>query len=587
MPFLLTPLLLFAQIHFVWLTDLHVGSPTGLDDLREAVADITTLEGVRFALLTGDITETGSTEELLSARAALDKLAVPYYIIPGNHDTKWSESGGTAFPSIFGRERFSQRVDEYLLLGFHQGPRMRMADGHFAPEDLRWIDSALVPARTGNLPVLVATHYPLDSGICNWYEATRRLQTTDTRLVFTGHGHKNRTDTYQGIHGVMGRSLLRGTMAQGGYNIVTISGDSITIAERTTGVRTAEPWYVHSLEPPRRLEADQASRPDFAMNRDFPDVRIRWKVATGSTILAGGAVREDRFIAGTYAGTLHALRLSDGVSLWNTRVPGRFTASPAAESNRVVISSTDSALYCFDLRSGEHVWKVMTGAPLVAAPAIVDGVVYTGSGDGRFRALDLRTGRIVWTTPGINAFVEARPAVGGDIVVVGAWDETLYAFGRRDGALRWSWRGEQQGRLLSPAACWPVLTQNRVFVVAPDRMMTALDAATGQVLWRTGKHQVRESIGAASDGSRIYVRTMRDSLVAIDPASPGPDDIWSIHAGFGYDINAAMPQERDGVLFYGTMRGVLMAVDAAIGDSALETSCERLASEHRFSTKRA
>lgn len=151
------------------------------------------------------------------------------------------------------------------------------------------------------------------------------------------------------------------------------------------------------------------------------------------------------------------------------------------------------------------------------------------------------------------------------MVCVGAWDETLYGFRKSDGRLQWRWQGGRPGKLHSPAACWPVMAHNRVFVVAPDRMMTVLEAESGKPLWRTGKHQVRESIGLAQNEARVYVRTMRDSLIAIDPRADTPTDLWTLDAGFGYDINAAMPVECEGVLFYGTMQGLLLAADATIG----------------------
>jgi outer membrane protein assembly factor BamB/predicted phosphodiesterase len=595
MSILLTTLLLAAQLQFAWLSDLHVGGATGLDDLRAAVTDIRSLPEIRFVLITGDITESGDTDDLLSARDALDSLRVPFYIIPGNHDTKWSETGTTAFPAIFGGERFIVRIDSFLLIGLHQGPRMRMADGHFAPEDLRWLDTALAAARAERLPVLVATHYPLGPGISNWFEAIDRLHRVDTRMVFVGHGHANKAQDYEGIGGAMGRSLLRNREERGGYNIVRIEGDRVEIAERTTGLSTAGPWYREKLGAPDPARPGARARPDFSVNAIYPFVRTRWQYSSGSTLLAAGAAFQDRFVVGDFGGTVRALRLSDGTLIWSSRTRGHIVSAPCAYGDdggatrsgfpgesrnpregkaqhspdrgggRVVVTSTDSSVHCFALGDGAPVWEVRTGAPVVASPAISEGVVYTGAGDGCMRAIDIRSGKELWKSTGIEGFVEARPAVGGDIVCVGAWDETLYGFRKNDGRLQWRWQGGRPGKLLSPAACWPVMTQDRVFVVAPDRIMTALEARSGKPLWRTGKHEVRESIGLAQDEARVYVRTMRDSLIAIDPRAETPTDLWTLDAGFGYDINAAMPVECEGVLFYGTMQGLLLAVDATTG----------------------
>src|SRR5690606_3155673 len=75
---------------FAHVTDTHVGSATGVDDLRRTVADINANPELDFVIWSGDVTEFGSDEELRLAKRILDSLTVPWYVIPGNHDTNWS-----------------------------------------------------------------------------------------------------------------------------------------------------------------------------------------------------------------------------------------------------------------------------------------------------------------------------------------------------------------------------------------------------------------------------------------------------------------------------------------------------------------
>src|SRR5258705_12128047 len=89
---------------FAFLSDTHIGSRNGSseEDLRRSVRDINAMENIAFVIITGDITELGTNEELKLAKQLFDSLRVPYYIIPGNHDTGWSESGGVMFTTVFG-----------------------------------------------------------------------------------------------------------------------------------------------------------------------------------------------------------------------------------------------------------------------------------------------------------------------------------------------------------------------------------------------------------------------------------------------------------------------------------------------------
>ena len=94
-----------AQIkpfRFAFISDTHIGSPNGSaeEDLRRTVVDINNMNDIAFVVITGDITELGTDEELKHAKQILDQLKVPWYIIPGNHDTGWSESGGRTRPKV-------------------------------------------------------------------------------------------------------------------------------------------------------------------------------------------------------------------------------------------------------------------------------------------------------------------------------------------------------------------------------------------------------------------------------------------------------------------------------------------------------
>ena len=75
---------LCAQIRFTFahISDTHVGGSTGAEDLQRTVEDINDNGDIQFALITGDITEFGSDEQLRSARTILSALSVPWYIIP-------------------------------------------------------------------------------------------------------------------------------------------------------------------------------------------------------------------------------------------------------------------------------------------------------------------------------------------------------------------------------------------------------------------------------------------------------------------------------------------------------------------------
>src|SRR5690554_2621611 len=95
---------------FALITDTHIGSPNNDEDLLRTVNDINSFTDIDFAIISGDVTEFGSYNELRTAKSLLDNLKIPYYIIPGNHDSNWSESGTNDFLRKIGRASCRERV---------------------------------------------------------------------------------------------------------------------------------------------------------------------------------------------------------------------------------------------------------------------------------------------------------------------------------------------------------------------------------------------------------------------------------------------------------------------------------------------
>ncbi|HVM46575.1 MAG TPA: PQQ-binding-like beta-propeller repeat protein [Candidatus Acidoferrum sp.] len=565
---LLLPLLLFGQsepFRFAWLSDTHVGSPTGEQDLQAAVRDINSITGLSFVVHTGDVTEYGSRAQLRLAKDLLDGIKIPAYILPGNHDTKWSESGATDFPHLWKQDRFVFEYGGYCFIAMHQGPVMKMGDGFWAPQDVRWLEETLSKLPKDQ-PVIFLTHYPLDDGIANWYVVLDLLKKYNTQLIMCGHGHANHDLVFEGVPGVMGRSNLRVNAPVGGFNIVEIKDGKLTASEHDMGQPTKAPWYSVVLEKhDYASNTNKYRRPDFSVNSRYPNVKPVWTFDCGYLIASSPAVWKDLAIVGDASGTVYGLPLKSGKVQWKFKCQDAVYSTPEVSGDTVVFASTDGNVYALSAATGKELWRYTTSRPIVASPRIANSTVYIGSSEGTFRALDLASGKLVWQFDGLAGFVETKPLLYDGKVIFGAWDEHLYALDAKTGKLAWKWKGGDPGTLHSPAACWPVGANGKVFIVAPDRKMTALDAKTGEQIWRTGAYEVRESIGLSADQSRIYVRDVNDFIDAFATAAANPQKVWELNAGFGRDINSAMLVEKDGVVFYGTRNGLLLALDAKTG----------------------
>ena len=571
----LLPFMAQAQqvtFRFAQLTDIHLSpsnsNPT--EDLLRSIAQINATDSIDFVLVTGDIAEEGDRATMEKVKSCLDLLKVKYYVALGNHETKWSDSGCTAFGEIFGGERFDFEHKGFLFLGFNSGPLMRMAYGHVVPQDIRWMTERMNQYNTGdpqqNKPVILVTHYPMIEGdVDNWYEVTDAVRPYNIRLFIGGHYHRNRDLRYDGIPGVLMRSNLRDKDGKPGYGIYEITKDSIRVYTQRIG-EPKKQWAGFSLTESYYERNGKAEKyPDFSANKEYPQVKEQWVTKTGVGIYCSPAVEKDKVFIGDDMGYLTAYALKDGKALWRFQSGKRIVGTPAVSEGIVVFGSADCKIYGLNAQNGNLLWIVKASEPVLGAVTIDNGTAYIGASDHTFRAINTSNGEIKWTFTGVKGYIETKPLVTDSKIIFGAWDNTLYALNKADGRELWKWTGGLTRMHFSPAAVWPVAAEGKVFITDPQRAMTAIDIHTGNTVWRTFQSMVRETIGLSEDGERIYSKTMNDSIVCYAAQGDTPRELWATNVGFGYEHAPSMQVEKEGVMFGSTKEGLIFALEGKTG----------------------
>ena len=555
------------SFRFAQLTDLHLSpnNPNPTEDLLRSVAQINAMGNIDFVLVTGDITEEGDRASMEKVKSCLDLLKVKYYVALGNHETKWSDSGCTAFGEIFGSERFEFEHKGFLFLGFNSGPLMRMAYGHVVPQDIRWMTERMEQAGKDK-PVMLVTHYPMKDGdVDNWYEVTDAVRPYNIRLFIGGHYHANRNERYDGIPGILMRSNLRDKDGKQGYGIYEVTSDSIKVFTQRIG-EPAKQWASFSLTEQYYDRQGKAEKyPDFSVNQEYSKAKEQWVVQTGVGIYCSPAVEKDKVFVGDDLGCLTAYALKNGKKLWSFASGKRIVGTPAVSEGIVVFGSADRNIYGLNAADGSLRWKVEAAEPVLGAVTIHEGIAYVGASDKTFRAIDIQTGKEVWSYNQVKGYIETKPLVVDDKVIFSAWDNTLYALEKATGKEIWKWTGGLTRMHFSPAAVWPVASNGKVFIADPQRAMTAVNLQNGETVWRTFRSQVRETIGLSEDGERVFSKTMNDSIVCYSTLTDTPEQVWASNVGFGYEHAPSMPQEKDGVVYGSTKEGLLFALEAKTG----------------------
>ena len=191
---------------------------------------------------------------------------------------------------------------------------------------------------------------------------------------------------------------------------------------------------------------------------------------------------------------------------WRTEV-GEGHAGPVVVGDRVYVHARLDdleTLSCLSLSTGEVLWRETNPAPYEmhpaarghgkgpkSTPAGSGGRIFTLGITGILSCRDAASGELLWSWNSEGRFPAAAPVFGtatsplvvGDLVFAhlgGTAGGALLALAADNGAERWRWEGD------GPGYASPVVVDagGQVLVTQSERFCLALDAATGQELWR-------------------------------------------------------------------------------------------------------
>jgi outer membrane protein assembly factor BamB len=550
------------EVTIAFLTDLHVNPDSQSDSILHRIVDEINAGDFDFTIVSGDLTNTGSDAELTAVKRALDKLRMPCHVLPGNHETNWSESAGLTFNELWGDDRFYFRFNNFTFAGFNTGPFMRMGDGLVKQEDLKWLKRKLGEGSAGENVLISFSHYPLSEGLSNWPEVTDILKSAHCRLSFCGHGHKLSLYNFNGIPGIMGRSVLTGNSPLPGYNIIRITGDSLRVFNKVLGKSSDNPSIeLNYMNPDTLSVIPISSLPDYSVNKRYSGLRkVSFLTDTASSFTGPCLVNDTILIYCNSVGWVKGLSTSSQKILWQLRISGPVYSTPVNCRGTIVLGSVDGNIMGISSADGKVRWSIRTGRPVLAEGIAEGDFVYIG-GDRTFYKINALNGKVIWQYNDVGDLIQGSPALSETAVIFGAWDRHLYCLDKMNGTLKWKWNNGKPHKLYSPGNISPVCSGNKVFIVAPDRYMTALDLKTGKEIWRTNRHQVRESMGISRDGSLVFAKLMNDTVVAISVSENYPLTKWAVSGGFGYEHNPCPVLAVENSVIAATRTGELVAID--------------------------
>ncbi len=194
------------------LSDSHIGADWGIGDpVAGLYAAVEAVRSLRpdAVLVTGDLVDNATDAEYERVRELLEPVAVPTYVLPGNHDDRAAIRRQFELPGA-GAEPVQYSVDlgGELRLVVLDSLRPGEDSGSLDRERLSWLDSELAAAP--DALTLIATHHPPAlTGLAPWDaiglpDADRRAlgevigRHRQVRRIVAGHVHHTFTSELAG-----------------------------------------------------------------------------------------------------------------------------------------------------------------------------------------------------------------------------------------------------------------------------------------------------------------------------------------------------------------------------------------------------
>ena len=541
------------------IADIHIVPGNNKEMMIKQVIEDINNNDTELVILAGDLTDEGSDEQLKNVKSILDKIRKPLFVVPGNHENNWSQSACKTFFDIWGNDRFVTETENLVIVGINCGPYMKMGDGHVKHEDLLWLDKTLSERVKDGKKVLSICHYALNADLDSYKEYVSILSKYPVVAHLNGHYHQYKNYRVENIEVVHCRSLEMGKKEQMtfGYSIVDITADSVKISNK---VLNKEPELKISF--PIDYVTTNPIKEQENFNTEIPsNFKIDLAYRDDASVFTRIGVDKNNIYFGNSLGYVKCVNKKTGKLVWSYKTEAGLFSRPAAHKNYIIIPTADKRLLWLNKKNGKLICAKDAKGPYVADGIIENGVLYQG-GYKVFQAWNVKTNNLLWEYDDMTNYCQASPSTFNNEIAFGAWDTYLRKFNMSSGDLIWKWNNGKDRNMLSPGNCVPVIANNKVIVVAPDRYMTAIDWNTGKQIWRDNSHKYRESMGRSEDGNRVYAKTMDGEIVCISTEGNEFKKLWITDAGIGYEHAPCIVIEKDGVVYAGSRRGIITAIDA-------------------------
>lgn len=291
-----------------------------------------------------------------------------------------------------------------------------------------------------------------------------------------------------------------------------------------------------SLNPMNWFSDDEVNPPTPLV--DIPveaTLRRQWSVNIGNgqgdnyteitPSIYGGVI-----YAGSENGTVAAIDLSSGNTLWRIRVEGVITGGVGSGDGLVMVATESAEVIVLNQADGTVKWRHGVSSEVLSAPQTNGDVVIAQTVDDKLVALDVSDGEQRWiyetTQPALTLRGSSKPAITADAVIAGFSNGTLVAVSPEEGVYLWEERvavpeGEYDIDRVIDVDGDLLVDGGRILAASYQGNLMAFEVTSGRIVWGM---EASSYHGMALGFGNIYYSDDKSQIFAIRDNSE--DIVW-------------------------------------------------------------
>ncbi|MGE4130054.1 MAG: PQQ-binding-like beta-propeller repeat protein [Bdellovibrionales bacterium] len=235
--------------------------------------------------------------------------------------------------------------------------------------------------------------------------------------------------------------------------------------------------------------------------------------------------------------------------------------SPVLTETMVITANSIDGMVAYDRQTAHRRWRLDIKDGCEGGAVISDGVLFFGAGDGQFYAVQAESGTVLWSYP-LKSEGLSRPLVKGPEVFVLGGNNVVHSLNAKTGKLNWVYNRREATNISIRGGSRPALAGDLLLVGFSDGALVALKKSSGAIVWEAtlNRNKRFKDVDASPvvDGDMIYVSSYDGALYALNRSDGRV--MWMVDEG-GYDQVLV----KGKTVFHSSSTGKIMAIDKSSG----------------------